>query len=451
MIKKSALLLIFLAASAVLFAQPKDEKELTIITDRPTTLTYPSYWHTPFGINRGTPFWLRVFLGNRTYFNNPQGLAATKLLVEYGRINIGRDDWQLTVYGINSGNSEVIYNKSMHALGIFGSFGSGEGQLNRPIGVACNEYGDVYVADTGNHRVSRWFNDGKNVKFILNLGKHGSGRGEFISPSYLALDSEGRLYVSDTGNNRIQVFSKSGGFLYEISKQASITAPLGISVIDRGERFLGYREDYIYLIDGEFNRIQKLTHEGRPVARVRLDEELGKTVRLLTLDVDYYGNVYAVDNLNSMIYKLDSGLNYITSFGSFGKKSYEFENPTGIAIYKNYGQVFVSDRESAQYFWIGADARNFTATRQGNDLKFDFFITERANVTIEIETCDKSSIIVCSSVYFDTGQNIVKWEVPGAYKDSFKPGAVLKATLKVMATYSSYPHILRIVTTEIRN
>src|SRR5271157_2169743 len=82
-----------------------DEDKPEQITDKPTTLTYPSFWHTPFGIHRGTPFWLKVFLGNRTYFNDPQDLAATKLLADYGKINEGKDDWQLTVYGINSGNS----------------------------------------------------------------------------------------------------------------------------------------------------------------------------------------------------------------------------------------------------------------------------------------------------------------------------------------------------------
>lgn len=146
------------------------EDEPTIITDKPTTLTYPSFWHTPFGIHRGTPFWLKVFLGNRTYFNNPQDLAATKLLVDYGKINKGKDDWQLTVYGVNSGNSEVIYNQSMHSLNIFGKYGTKDGELNNPIGIACNEYGDIYIADTGNNRIARFFNDGKKVRFIRNIG-----------------------------------------------------------------------------------------------------------------------------------------------------------------------------------------------------------------------------------------------------------------------------------------
>ncbi|HPD19591.1 MAG TPA: hypothetical protein PLF61_08000, partial [Candidatus Goldiibacteriota bacterium] len=61
-------LILFLSLNIFVFAE---EGEITVITDKPTTITYPSFNHTPFGIHRGTPFWLKVFLGNRTYFNDP--------------------------------------------------------------------------------------------------------------------------------------------------------------------------------------------------------------------------------------------------------------------------------------------------------------------------------------------------------------------------------------------
>jgi len=426
------------------------EDEPTIITDKPTTLTYPSFWHTPFGIHRGTPFWLKVFLGNRTYFNNPQDLAATKLLVDYGNINKGKDDWQLTVYGVNSGNSEIIYNPSMHSLEVFGKEGVNDGELKNPIGIACNEYGDIYIADTGNNRIARFFNDGKKVRFIRNIGSEGEQKGQFKMPTYIALDSMGKIYVSDTGNNRIQVFDKSGGFLYMIGKEKGISQPTGIAVSDEMERYSGYKYNFIYVIDAAGTRILKFDFNGNIIRSSRVNEILAKKVFLTTLEQDYYGNLYVVDNLNSCVLKFDPELNFIASFGSYGKDDYQFEKPTGIAIYKHYGQIFVSDRESAQYFWIGSDMFDFNIEKVKSSVidvyQFTFFLTEKSYVTIIINIDEKRKITVCDKKEFQMGKNSLLWEVPEIIKIEYlKQGMGYDVIVKITSTYSSYPNIVKMI------
>ena len=446
----------FQIAAAVLFlfcaAEARADKkgDVTTITGFPSTLVYPSYWHTPFGLHRGTPFWLKVFLGTRTNFNNPQDLAATKLLVDFGKINKGRDDWQLTVYGVNSGNGEVIYNPSMHALALFGSKGDGKGQLMNPTGIACNEYGDIYVADTGNNRISRWFNDGKQVRFIRNIGEEGSEKGQFLRPAYVELDSMGRIYVSDTGNNRIQIFDKSGGLIRVLDSKNGLSDPTGIAVTDENERYTGYRANKIFCIDAAGTRVLRFTHEGKLEKSVRIDNIVQKDVKLTTLDLDYFGNVYAVDRLNSRIYKLNSDLDFIAGYGKHGTQDYEFDSPTGIAIYKHYGQVFISDRESAQYFWLGADVLNFTAKQiKPSEFQFEFLLTERATITIDIEI-QGGNIEVCSRLCLEQGRNQVMWSVPPDFDGTlFKKGESYPVSVRAMATYSSYPHIQKLVRTMI--
>ncbi len=445
--KKFLLIFFFTLINVFLFS---GEDEPTYIIDKPTTLTYPSFWHTPFGIHRGTPFWLKVFLGNRTYFNNPQDLAATKLLIDYGKINKDKDDWQLTVYGVNSGNSEVIYNPNMHSLDIFGKKGSGDGELLNPVGIACNEYGDIYVADTGNNRIARFFNDGKKVRFIRNIGKEGSENGQFNKPTYIALDSMGRIYVSDTGNNRIQIFDKSGGFLSKIGKEKGISEPAGIAVCDELERYSGYRYNFIYIIDAGGSRILKLDFKGDIVKAIRVNDFLQKRVFLTTLEQDYYGNVYAVDNLNSKIYKFDPDLKFITEYGSYGKEDYQFENPTGIAIYKHYGQIFISDKESAQYFWIGSDIFDFNIEKVKSSTvdvyQFNFFLTSESYVTIVIDVDDKRKVTVCKKMNLPMGKNSILWEMPDICKtEYFKAGNGYTVNVLVTSTYSSYPHIVKVI------
>ncbi len=74
-----------------------------------------------------------------------------------------------------------------------------------PRGVAVDDQGSVYVADTGNKRVVVTDAEGN---FKYQFGYAGAGLGQFNEPIGLALDGQGNLYVGDTWNGRIQVFGR---------------------------------------------------------------------------------------------------------------------------------------------------------------------------------------------------------------------------------------------------
>ncbi|MGB9633593.1 MAG: TIGR03663 family protein, partial [Chloroflexaceae bacterium] len=70
----------------------------------------------------------------------------------------------------------------------------------QPTGVAVDGQGNLYVADTGGHRIHVYGPDGR---LIRSLGGQGAALGELYEPRGLALDAEGNLYVADTWNARI--------------------------------------------------------------------------------------------------------------------------------------------------------------------------------------------------------------------------------------------------------
>jgi DNA-binding beta-propeller fold protein YncE len=77
------------------------------------------------------------------------------------------------------------------------------GQLRSPWGISVDGAGDVYVSDTGNHRVEKFDREGN---FITQWGGFGNGKGQFNFPYGIAVDVRGSVFVVDSGNTRVEQF-----------------------------------------------------------------------------------------------------------------------------------------------------------------------------------------------------------------------------------------------------
>jgi DNA-binding beta-propeller fold protein YncE len=86
--------------------------------------------------------------------------------------------------------------------------------LNYPSSVALDPAGNLYIADTINHRI-RWVDAASGFIYtIAGNGQNGfSGdegpalAAEFSFPASIALDRSGRVYFADENNNRIRVLT----------------------------------------------------------------------------------------------------------------------------------------------------------------------------------------------------------------------------------------------------
>jgi sugar lactone lactonase YvrE len=106
------------------------------------------------------------------------------------------------------------FSSSGSPLDSWGSAGTGPGQFNTPYALALDASGNVYVADTFNHRVEVFTSSGA---LIATWGSYGSAPGQFYRPMGIAVGTDGRVFVADTYNDRIQVF----GSLSTPTKSAS--------------------------------------------------------------------------------------------------------------------------------------------------------------------------------------------------------------------------------------
>jgi hypothetical protein len=156
-------------------------------------------------------------------------------------------------------------------------------------------------------------------------------------------------------NNRVQVFDASNQYLYEFGT-GYFKGPTAIDVLDGNEPWTYYRESFLVVIDESGKRVTKFSLRGVQDNSITYRDLKLEDARFAYCAMDYYNNVYLTDNLNCNIHKLDRTLRPIVSFGRRGTGEKEFLQPTGIAIWKRFGQVFILDESGAHYYWVGVDA-----------------------------------------------------------------------------------------------
>jgi len=247
-------------------------------------------------------------VGNGAPADSGDGLAVTDPTVT---IN---SPWGVTVDGAgnlyiaDTGNNKV--RKVTAATGIIstvagtGTAGyNGEGspaasyQLNQPQGVSVDAGGNLYIADTYNHRIRRVDAQTGTISTVAGNGTGGylgdSGQAtsaELDFPFAVAFDSAGNMYIPDSANNVVREVAAVGGVITASSIITTIAgtpppAPPGFS------------------------------GDGQAATLATLSSPSG-------VAVDPAGNVYIADTQNSSIRKVNAVSGIISTITQWGDGTY---------------------------------------------------------------------------------------------------------------------------------
>ncbi len=349
--------------------------------DEPMTLVFPTFLHT-WGMQKAGPAHLRIFLNGRTRFDDPQGIAVT-VLDAWDDPQSKSDDDEPTIYGINSGRGEIIYNTSMFSVGLYGSKGRGVGQFLEPHGVDADPAGNLVVADTGNDRIAVLFNNGRVLshrRYLWMIGENDSLK----SPYDVALVPGDGVWVTDSGNSRLVLFDLESESSRILDLSGIVEIPGAIALSHPRQRWSYYRNNAIYLASRAGDILVKLDQEGNEVARVTAEDVGLDEMEIRYLTTDFYSNVWATDGTANAIHKFDRNLNHLATFGSRGRRKLQFEGPRGISLWRRFGQVIIAESKGAQYYWVGADAHTISAVQEGASLTLNYTLTEHSYVTVRV-------------------------------------------------------------------
>jgi DNA-binding beta-propeller fold protein YncE len=267
-----------------------------------------------------------------------------------------------------------------------GVAGGGYGQFSYPRGIAVDNDGNIYVADSRNHRIQKI--SGKDGKFLDQFGGFfdagklaggdskkliAQGVGKLNEPNGVSFGGpDGLVYVVDTWNNRVQEFTTSGKSKKIFTADDGFFAPRELVVDPSG---------IVYVADTGHHRIVKFDASGKQIrswgavnpktgASVA-GEKLGEFNEPIGLAVDKAGNLYVADRLNFRIQVLSPEGQVIHSWPVKGWSKEQIDMEPHLALDQLHGLIYATDGRGKKvycYHLDGSEVSTIEKDSTGNPL-----------------------------------------------------------------------------------
>ncbi len=367
------------------------------------------------GIGQGplatlTPGIISTVAGNGTAGFTGDGAAATSAeLHEPRRVTL---DSAGNLYIADAANNRIRKVAAKTGVittvagnGTQGSSGDGgaatSAELNYPGNVAVDSAGNLYIADTGNHRVRKVAAGTGIITTVAGNGTFGfSGDGgagtsaELYNPYSAAVDRAGNLYIADEGNNRVRKVAAGTGIITTVAgngtggfsgdgaaaTSAELKYPSGVAMDSTGN---------LYITDFYNNRVREVAAGTGVITTVAGNGTIGfsgdggaaTSAELNYPDnnvaVDSAGNLYIPDSYNYRVRKVAAGTGVITTVAGNGTVGFtgdggaatsaEFYEPSGVAL-DSTGNLYIADlyNNVIRRVAVNASALSFAATSVGS-------------------------------------------------------------------------------------
>ncbi|MGA1197444.1 MAG: Ig-like domain-containing protein, partial [Candidatus Latescibacterota bacterium] len=240
-----------------------------------------------------------------------------------------------------------------------------QAQINYPQGLAVDQAGNVYIADSHNQRIRKINPQTGIITTVAGNGGHGySGnnnqatQAELGAPLGVFIDTNNNLFIADTENNRIRKVDAQTNVITTIAgtgidgysgdggpaTQATFWHPQDVFVTNTGDIFVAdTKNNCIRKIDAQTGIITTVAGTGQ--YGYSGDDSLATQASLAypsAVWVTNTGDIYIVDRSNHRIRKVDAQTGIITTIGPTKNNLTPLNSPSDIVIDEN-GAFYVSD------------------------------------------------------------------------------------------------------------
>ena len=371
----------------------------------------------------GVPTGTVTFMDGNTVLGTATVNASGEASLSTSALSLGSHTITATYQGdasfqLSSGTfGPSLYITTAVGSGVDGFSGDGSqatnAQMNTPADVIIDAFGNLLIADTGNHCIRKVSVDG-TITTIAGNGTAGfSGDGDLATaarlngPTALAMDSQGNLYIADFGNNRVRkviaingqitasstIITVAGGGTGGLGDDGVATAaqldwPIDLAIDSFGNLFISdyynNRVRKVIAIDGQItsnstivtvagNGLRGFSGDNGAAGAAELDGPTG-----MAFESD--GSLLIVDSYNGRIRKVTAAGGEITAASTIttfaGTGNFGFGGDGGYATVATFnlpwqvtvdsaGNVFIVDRANDRIRKVATDGIITTVAGDG--------------------------------------------------------------------------------------
>ncbi|HTJ51941.1 MAG TPA: IPT/TIG domain-containing protein [Cyclobacteriaceae bacterium] len=298
-------------------------------------------------------------------FNGTQGTVTEATTTQITTtVPVGASTGKITIHVGNltaTSNDDFVYLPSAIVSTLAGD--GSDSDFENPMGVASDGSGNIYVADAAKNLIRKITPDGV-ISTLAGSGSadYADGTGtaaSFNGPFGVAVDAVGNVFVADTYNHRIRKITVDGivstlagngdsDFADGTGTEARFSYPTGVAVDASGNVYVAEIGNY---------RIRKITAEGvvstlAGSGASGSDDGIGTDAQFnapLALTVDASGIVYVADKHRIRKVSADGIVSTVagssSGFSDGAGSAAQFNTPSGIVV-DSSGNIYISDTDN---------------------------------------------------------------------------------------------------------
>ena len=246
---------------------------------------------------------------------HPQGVAIDE---DTNRIYVAESDsHRISIFSETGAFMDTLSHKDMRA----------------PYGIAIHR-DNLYVTDTGADAVFK-FKIAPDIRFVAKLGNPIFGAQRFLSPLGLSVSAKGDVFVADSDNHRIQVLNDSLHIRRSIT-HGTMESPSDVKLTP----------DEVFVLSAFSPCILVFSHAGE---KIRSLVTQGDGMQIASADffcLDKKQNLLISDCLNKQVRIFSKEGTHLHSIGQPGHEAGMLYYPRGIVLTENLKLIIVSNNSN---------------------------------------------------------------------------------------------------------